>query len=78
MFRSMMNAAKTMHRRFPRILFAALLLAGSGLLLAPASFHDLQAETPLAGFWIDDNLEKGLARAGTTGKPLLVVFRCPP
>lgn len=31
-----------------------------------------------AGFWIYNDLPKGIARATETGKPLLVVFRCIP
>lgn len=31
-----------------------------------------------SGFWIYNDLEKGIAEAKATGKPLLVVFRCVP
>lgn len=31
-----------------------------------------------AGFWVYNDLEKGIAEASATRKPMLVVFRCVP
>jgi hypothetical protein len=37
-----------------------------------------RAQVEAAGFWIYNDLPRGLAEARKTGKPLLVVFRCIP
>lgn len=67
-----------MHRFSRRILFTALLLSGFWSLMAPAFLRGDEGEENLPEFWVDDDIEKGLSRARKTGKPLLVVFRCPP
>jgi hypothetical protein len=38
--------------------------------------RDALGDTSLAGTWIYDDLEAGVAEAGRTGKPLMVVLRC--
>ena len=78
MRRSTMSPGKTMYRLPPRILLAAFLLSGLCSLVAPRSGRSEETKEILPGFWVDDDLEKGLSLARGTGKPLLVVFRCPP
>ena len=67
-----------MHRFSPWILFSALLFSGFCSFPAPAPVGGQETEEALPGFWVDDDLEQGLSQARKTGKPLLVVFRCPP
>jgi hypothetical protein len=55
----------------------------SSLFAAPPVDRDTKvrndrAEVTESGFWIYDDLDKGLALAKQTGKPLLVVVRCIP
>lgn len=66
-----------MHRFSGWILFPALLISGFWPVTVPAPVR-ADAEENLPGFWVDDDIEKGLSQARKTGKPLLVVFRCPP
>ncbi len=67
-----------MYRSPSRMLFAAFLLFGLCSPVAPTSGRGDETKEILPGFWVDDDLEKGLSQARRTGKPLLVVFRCPP
>jgi hypothetical protein len=67
----------------PRTVFVSLLL---GLILAGPAAAQTREEKVQAdrkkveaeGFWIYNDLSKGLAEARKTGKPLLVVLRCIP
>jgi hypothetical protein len=56
------------------------LLALLALPAAPAGdkekLRDALGDHALAGTWIYDDLEAGVAEAGRTGKPLMVVLRC--
>ena len=36
------------------------------------------AQDPQPGYWTEDNLQGGFTQARKTGKPVLIVFRCPP
>ena len=71
-----------MHRFSPRILFSALcaFCAFFAFCSFPsgAPVRGEETDDALPGFWVDDDLEKGLSEARTTKKPLLIVFRCPP
>jgi len=40
--------------------------------------REAMGDTALAGTWVYDDLAAGVAEAGRTGKPLLVVLRCVP
>jgi len=54
----------------------------AGLLLLPAGDKDqlrnALGDNALAGTWIYDDLEAGVAEAARSRKPLLVVLRCVP
>jgi len=56
------------------------LLALLALPAAPAGdkekLREALGDQALTGTWIYDDLEAGLAEAGRTGKPLMVVLRC--
>ncbi len=67
-----------MHRFSPRILFSALLFFAFCSFPSAAAVRGEETDDTLPGFWVDDDLEKGLSEARTTKKPLLIVFRCPP
>jgi len=58
------------------------LLALATLLLLPAGdkeqLRNALGDNALVGTWIYDDLEAGIAEAGRTGKPLMVVLRCVP
>jgi hypothetical protein len=40
--------------------------------------REAMGDNGLAGTWIYDDLDAGVAEAGRTGKPLMVVLRCVP
>ena len=54
----------------------------AGLLLLPAGdkeqLRSALGDNALAGTWIYDDLEAGVAEGKKSGKPLLVVLRCVP
>lgn len=50
---------------------SAVILAALG----PAAFPKEKAPAPR---WIENQLDRGIQQARTTGKPLLILFRCPP
>ena len=71
-----------MHTRWTLVL-PLLLLAGSGGLAQERKTRDTLVREDLAdvsadGFWIYNDLPRGIAEAKASGKPLLVVFRCIP
>ena len=47
-------------------------------LLTPALDAQRGGRNGLAGDWINESLPQGVATAKRTGKPLMLVFRCPP
>jgi hypothetical protein len=57
-------------------------LALLALLTAPLGdkekLREALGDNALAGTWIYDDLGAGIAEAGRTGKPLMVVLRCVP
>lgn len=60
---------------------AALLLGGIWLEAAEdrdAKVLDDRQNILDSGFWIYNDLDKGIEQAKATGKPMLVVFRCVP
>ncbi len=67
-----------MPRFSARILFRAIFVSAFCSFMASAFVRGDETGDALPGFWVDDNLEKGLSEARKTKKPLLIVFRCPP
>ncbi len=67
-----------MLRFSPRILISALLFSVFCSFPSGAPVRGEETDDALPGFWVDDDLEKGLSEARKTKKPLLIVFRCPP
>jgi hypothetical protein len=57
------------------VLVASLMV---GAAFAPLDLQTGLKDTQVAPHWVYDDLPKGFARAKTTGKPLMVVFRCVP
>ena len=78
---------KAPHPGFPTLagLCVLLALAVPGPLTAQdaepqdaAAIKRNRLKDKAADFWIYDDIDKGYAKAATTGKPLLVSFRCVP
>lgn len=63
-------------------LLVAMLLLGTAGLGAAEDRETVTREdrkiAEAAGPWVYNDLDKGIALARESGKPLLVVFRCPP
>jgi hypothetical protein len=59
---------------------AALALLALVAIPSPAGdkekLREALGDSALAGTWIYDDLEAGIAESGRTGKPLMVVLRC--
>ncbi|MHC4469816.1 MAG: hypothetical protein ACYTDY_05510 [Planctomycetota bacterium] len=62
------------------VALAVVLLLAGGAILADERERRLQKDREVAeeNGWIYNSLAKGIAEAEKTGKPLLVVIRCPP
>lgn len=66
-----------------RLFWSSLLIAGMACLTVSSVQADGRASpydrvTAEANGWIYDDFEAGISKAKETGKPLLVVLRCPP
>jgi hypothetical protein len=62
-----------------KVFFSSLLFLALGVPLGDKEkLRDAMGDHALAGTWVYDDLAAGLAEAGRTGKPLLVVLRCVP
>jgi serine protease Do len=58
--------------------FLALLCAALSPVGDKEKLRDAMGDHTLVGAWVYDDLAAGIAEAGRTGKPLLVVLRCVP
>ena len=58
-----------------KMAFVSMVLA-AGVALAQEQRDDRKIAE--ANHWIYDDLETGLEQARTSGKPLMIVIRCPP
>jgi len=75
------HAFAILFRQFPLLLGTFLVLNATALRAAEdreALTRDDRRMAETGGPWIYNDLDRGFALARETGKPLLIVFRCPP
>ncbi len=71
----------TLFRQLPLLVSTLLLLNSSALPAAEDRETITREDRKIAeagGPWVYNDLDKGFELAKQTGKPLLIVFRCPP